>query len=112
MAAKIFVSSDTEDADLFLIVRVFDPNGNEVTFMGSTDPNTPIANGWLRVSHRMLDPDRSSPYRPYHPHDRVEALTPGVVYECDVEILASSSGDPDRLGIGADSSGQGLRVRR
>lgn len=89
MAAKLFVSSDTEDADLFLIVRVFDPDGHEVTFMGSTDPNTPIANGWLRVSHRKLDPDRSLPYRPYHPHDRVEALTPGVVYECDVEILAS-----------------------
>ncbi|MBK5265954.1 MAG: CocE/NonD family hydrolase [Acidimicrobiia bacterium] len=89
MAAKLFVSSDNRDADLFLIVRVFDPDGNEVTFMGSTDPNTPIANGWLRVSHRALDQDRSLPYRPYHPHDRVEALTPGAVYECDVEIVAS-----------------------
>jgi hypothetical protein len=87
IAAKLFVSSSTRDADLFLIVRVFDPAGKELTFMGSTDPNTPIANGWLRVSHRRLDPRRSLPYRPYHPHDRVEPLTPGVVYECDVEIL-------------------------
>jgi predicted acyl esterase len=89
MAAKLFVSSSTKDADLFLIVRVFDPQGKEVTFMGSTDPNTPIANGWLRVSHRWLDPRRSLPYRPYHPHDRVEPLTPGEVYECDVEIVTS-----------------------
>jgi uncharacterized protein len=89
MAAKLFVSSSTKDADLFLIVRVFDPQGTEVTFMGSTDPNTPIANGWLRVSHRRLDPKRSLPYRPYHPHDRVEPLTPGEVYECDVEIVTS-----------------------
>jgi hypothetical protein len=87
LAAKLFLSSSTKDADLFLIVRVFDPNGKELTFMGSTDPNTPIANGWLRVSHRRLDPERSKPYRPYHPHDRVEPLTPGEVYECDVEIL-------------------------
>ncbi len=87
MAAKLFISSSTEDADLFLIVRVFDPNGEELTFMGSTDPNTPIANGWLRASHCRLDPSRSTPYRPYHPHDRVEPLTPGQVYECDVEIL-------------------------
>jgi predicted acyl esterase len=87
LAAKLFVSSSTKDADLFLIVRVFDPKGKELTFMGSTDPNTPIANGWLRVSHRRLDPQRSKPYRPYHPHDRVEPLTPGEVYECDVEIL-------------------------
>jgi predicted acyl esterase len=87
LAAKLFVSSTTKDADLFLIVRVFDPKGKELTFMGSTDPNTPIANGWLRVSHRRLDLKRSKPYRPYHPHDRVEPLTPGEVYECDVEIL-------------------------
>ncbi|OLC17934.1 MAG: peptidase S15 [Candidatus Rokubacteria bacterium 13_1_40CM_69_27] len=89
LAAKLFVSSSTKDADLFLIVRVFDPQGKELTFMGSTDPNTPIANGWLRASHRRLDPQRSEPYRPYHPHDRVEPLTPGEVYECDVEIVST-----------------------
>ena len=89
MAAKLFVSSTTADTDLFLIVRVFDPEARELTFMGSTDPNTPIANGWLRASHRRLDPERSLPYRPFHPHDGVEPLTPGEVYECDVEIVTS-----------------------
>jgi len=87
LAAKLFVSSSTADADLFLILRVFDPNGRELTFFGSTDPHTPIANGWLRASHRRLDPKKSTPWQPYHPHDRVEPLTPGHVYECDVEIL-------------------------
>jgi hypothetical protein len=87
LAAKLFLSSSTQDADLFLIVRVFDPDGKELTFMGSTDPNTPIANGWLRASHRRLDPKRSKPYQPYHPHDRAEPLIPGKVYECDIEIL-------------------------
>jgi len=89
IAAKLFISSSTKDADLFLIVRVFDPQGKELTFFGSTDPNTPIANGWLRVSHRRLDPARTLPYRPYHPHDRVEPPAPGEVYECDVEIIPS-----------------------
>jgi predicted acyl esterase len=89
MAAKLFVSSSSTDADLFLIVRVFDPQGKELTFMGSTDPNTPIANGWLRVSHRALDPTKSTPYRPYHPHDKAVPLTPGEVYEADVEIVSS-----------------------
>lgn len=90
MAAKLFVSSKTEDADLFLVLRLFDLDGEEVTFMGSTDPNTPIANGWLRASHRKLDPKKSTPYRPYHPHDEVESLTPGSIYECEVEIVSSS----------------------
>jgi predicted acyl esterase len=89
MAAKLFVSSSTSDADLFLIVRVFDPDGKELTFMGSTDPHTLIANGWLRVSHRALDAKKSLPYRPFHPHDKVEPLTPGEVYEAEVEIVTS-----------------------
>jgi predicted acyl esterase len=89
MMAKLFVSSKTEDADLFLVLRLFDPQGDEVTFMGSTDPHTPIANGWLRASHRALDPTRTLAFRPYHPHDRVEPLMPSEIYECDVEIVTS-----------------------
>jgi uncharacterized protein len=86
IAARLFVSSSTRDADLFLIVRVFDPDGKEITFQGALDPNTPVAQGWLRASHRRLDPERSLPYRPYHTHDAVEPLTPGAVYQLDVEI--------------------------
>jgi hypothetical protein len=86
IAAKLFVSSSTVDADLFLIVRAFDPNMKEVTFMGALDPHTPLAQGWLRASHRKLDPEKSLPYRPYHPHTSKEPLKPGEVYELDVEI--------------------------
>ena len=97
VVAKLFVSSSTHDADLFLIIRLFDPDGKEVVF-GSTpflagdglgapfDPHTPIAQGWLRASHRKLDPERSTEYRPYHTHDTFEPLEPGEVYELDVEI--------------------------
>jgi predicted acyl esterase len=86
LAAKILASSSTADADLFLIVRVFDPAGNEITFQGALDPHTPIAHGWLRASHRALDVELSTPYRPFHPHARSEPLTPGEIYELDIEI--------------------------
>ncbi len=101
LAAKLFVSSSTADADLFLIVQLFDPDGAEVTFEGSTDPNTPIANGWLRASHRALDPERSLPWRPYHPHDRIEPLEPGEIYELDIEIVPTCVVVPEgyRLGL-------------
>jgi predicted acyl esterase len=89
MAARLFVSSATTDADLFLILQLFDPDGVEVTFEGSTDPNTPIANGWLRASHRALDPGRSRPWQPYHPHDQTEPLIPGAIYQLDIEIVPS-----------------------
>jgi putative CocE/NonD family hydrolase len=86
MAAKLFVSSSTRDADLFLIVRVFDPHDKEVTFQGALDPHTPVAQGWLRASRRKLDPTLTLPYRPYHAHDEHQPLTPGSIVELDVEI--------------------------
>ena len=54
--------------------------------MGALDPNTPLAHGWLRSSHRDLDPEKSLPCRPYHTHDRLEPLQPGEVYQLDIEI--------------------------
>lgn len=89
IAAKLWVSSATSDADLFLIVRAFDANMKEVVFQGALDPHTPIAQGWLRMSHRKLDPSLSLPYRPYHAHDEEQHLEPGVVYPADVEIWPS-----------------------
>jgi uncharacterized protein len=86
LAAKIFMSSQTIDADLFLIVQLFDSDGQEVTFAGSVEPAAPIAQGWLRASHRKLDPELSTEYQPYHTHDEEQFLTPGEVYELDVEI--------------------------
>ena len=56
VAAKLFVSSASTDADMFLVLRVFAPDGKEVVFQGSNDPRTPVALGWLRASHRKLDP--------------------------------------------------------
>jgi predicted acyl esterase len=86
IACKLFVSSQTNDADIFLVLRVYDPQGKEVTFHGALDPQTPVAQGWLRASHRKLDAVRSLPYRPYHTHDEIEPLVPGQVYELDIEI--------------------------
>ncbi len=86
IAAKLFVSSASTDADLFLVFRVFTPDLQEVTFIGALDPHTPIAQGWLRASHRKLDEDLSLPYRPYHTHDEKLLLTPGEIYELDIEV--------------------------
>ena len=86
IAAKLFVSSETKDADMFLVVRVFTPDMEEVVFQGALDPHTPIAQGWLRASHRKLDPEKTLLYRPYHTHDEEQPLTPGEVYELDIEV--------------------------
>jgi uncharacterized protein len=100
-AARIVLSSTTTDADVFLVLRVFTPDGREVTFQGSNDPRTPIGLGWLRASHRKLDAQRSLPYRPFHPHDEVQPLTPGQPVPLDIEIWPTSIVVPKgyRLGL-------------
>ncbi len=47
-ALKLFVSSSTSDADLFVVLRVFAPDLKEVVFQGAIDPHTPIGQGWLQ----------------------------------------------------------------
>jgi predicted acyl esterase len=95
-ALKLFVSSSTTDADLFVVLRVFSPDLKEVVFQGAIDPHTPVGQGWLRASHRKLDMKLSTPYRPYHTHDEKQPLRPGEVVELDIEIWPTSIVVPAR----------------
>ena len=72
LLANLQVSADSDDADLFVTLRAFAPDGEEVTFCGANDPRAPLSQGWLRLSHRAVDPARSLPWRPWHPHQAVE----------------------------------------
>ena len=60
-ALKLFVSSSTSDADIFVVLRVFTGDLKEVVFQGAIDPHTPVGQGWLRASHRKLDNKLSTP---------------------------------------------------
>jgi predicted acyl esterase len=90
LAANVRISSSTEDADLFVVFRVFSADMREQTFVGAIDPHTPVAQGWLRASHRALDETLSKPYRPYHSHAAAEPLQPGVPVDLAIEIWPTS----------------------
>jgi len=90
LAAVLWVSSETEDMDLFLTLRNFDAAGNEIMETGQQGAPVPVAKGWLRASHRELDPDLSLPYRPYHKHTRRQYLKPGEIVKVEVEIWPTS----------------------
>ena len=106
LAAKLSLSSSTRDADVFLVLRVFDPQGEEVVFIGSNDPRTPVSLGWLRASHRKLDPSRSLRDRPFHTHDEGWPLTPDVPVELDVEIWPTCIVVPPGYSIGLSVRGK------
>ena len=56
----------------------------------------PVALGWLRVSHRELDMERSTPEQPWHPHRREQRLEPGQIVPVEIEIWSSGT----RFGAG------------
>jgi uncharacterized protein len=105
-AAKLWLSSHTTDADIFVVLRVIAPDGTEVAFHGSNDPRTPIGLGWLRASHRQLDPKLTRPHRPYHTHDQIQPLTPGEPVELDVEIWPTCIVVPPGYRIGFSVRGK------
>jgi predicted acyl esterase len=106
IAANLKMSSSTEDADLFLVFRVFTADLREVTFAGAIDPHTPIAQGWLRASHRKLDPALSKPWRPYHTHDELQKLTPGEPVDVSVELWPTSIVVPEGYRIALSVRGK------
>jgi hypothetical protein len=105
-ALKLFVSSSTSDADLFVVLRAFGPDLKEVVFQGAIDPHTPVGQGWLRASHRKLDRKLSTPGRPYHTHDRRQPLKAGEVVELDIEIWPTCVVLPAGYRVGATIRGR------
>jgi len=88
------------------VVRVFTGDLKEIVFQGAIDPHTPVAQGWLRASHRKLDKKLSTPYRPYHTHDKKQPLKKGEVVELNVEIWPTSIVVPAGHRIGLSIRGK------
>jgi predicted acyl esterase len=90
VSAKLWVSSDGCDLDLFLTLRAYNARGEEIVFPGATDPAVPVSQGWLRASQRELCPERSAPWRPFHSHQNRLLLEQGQAVCVEVEIWPTS----------------------
>lgn len=93
MRLKLWIStSEGNDLDLFAVLRKLDSNGNEVFFSGYNGyERDSFAKGWLRASHRELDPLRSTPLRPFHSHARMQKLRAGEIVPVEMEIWPSAT---------------------
>ena len=90
MRLKLWVSTlDAEDFDLFVTLH---KAAHEVYFSGyNCCARDCVAKGWLRASHRELDPALSTPLRPWHTHRAVEPIARGQIVAVEIEILPSST---------------------
>jgi predicted acyl esterase len=52
-----------------------------------------VTRGWLKASHRALDPTRSKPWKPWHPLTRAaqKKVVPGEINEYAIEIMATAN---------------------
>jgi predicted acyl esterase len=93
MKLKLWVEAEgARDMDLFVAVKKRDAQGEEVTFYGKAGHSrSPVALGWLRVSQRELDPERSTPAQPVLAHERSLPLGKGEIVPVEIEILPSST---------------------
>lgn len=53
-------------------------------------PAQMVTEGWLKASHRELDPELSGELTPHHTHAHPEPLVPGEIYQFAVEIWPTS----------------------
>jgi predicted acyl esterase len=93
MKLKLWVEAlGADDMDLFVGVQKLDAGGTLVpfSFLNALEDG-PVALGWLRVSHRDLDEERSTPEQPWHTHRSEQRLEPGAIVPVEIEIWPSGT---------------------
>ena len=93
MKLRLWVEADgSDDLDLFVAIEKIDRTGDIVPFQffGNHEDGA-VALGWLRVSHRELDEEKSTPYQPFYKHQREIKLKTGEIVPVDIEILPSGT---------------------
>ena len=99
--ARLWVSSTSDDMDIYVTLRIIDEMDREVDYigtatMGMPTMHYPLAKGWLKVSHRKQDASRSTVYTVKHTHLAADhaLLKKDEVVPVEVEIIPSTARIP------------------
>lgn len=82
----LYISSTRTDANVIVKLAEQLPQDVAARSSGAQPQSRVVAKGWLRASHRALDPMGSIAGEPYHAHRTAEPLTPGSVYELRIGL--------------------------
>jgi uncharacterized protein len=96
--AQLWVSSTSDDMDIFVTIRIIDAQGREVDYTGPTTmglavKHYPLAKGWLKASHRKIDEARSTEYTVKHTHLKADyaPLIKNAVVPVEIEIIPNTA---------------------
>jgi putative CocE/NonD family hydrolase len=81
LALTLFAAIDQPDTNWIVALEDVDPAG------GARE----LTRGFLKASHRELDPERSTPWDPYHPHLRAEPVPVGEVVEYAIALSPTAN---------------------
>jgi predicted acyl esterase len=95
----LYASIDQEDTNWIVTLKDVGPDVSVRTVrqgereLPSTLGMRELTRGWLKASHRALDPARSKPWKPWHPLTREARakVIPGEITEYTIEILAAAN---------------------
>jgi predicted acyl esterase len=82
----LHASSTRIDMDFFVKLSEQMPQSPDDRAKGVNPASYWITKGWLRASHRALDPQKSTEMEPYRTHTNPEPIEPGKVYRFDISI--------------------------
>ena len=99
MALYLYAAIDQDDTNWIVILKDVGPDPSVRTARtGEVEvPDTlherELTRGWLKASHRAVDPKRSKPWKPWHPLTRkaCKPVTPGEITEYAIEILSTAN---------------------
>jgi hypothetical protein len=99
ISLTLYAEIDQEDTNWIVILKDVGPDPSVRTqregerFVPGNLHERELTRGWLKASHRAVDPARSKPWVPWHPLTREaqQPVTPGEINEYQIEILSTAN---------------------
>jgi uncharacterized protein len=96
---NLFAEIDQGDTNWIIILEDVGPDVSVMSVregereLPKSLPEREVTRGWLKASHRALDPKRSKPWKPWHPLTRAarQPVVPGEINEYAIEIMATAN---------------------
>jgi uncharacterized protein len=96
---NLFAEIDQDDTNWIVILKDIGPDPSVRTVregereLPENLPERELTRGWLKASHRAIDPRRSKPWKPWHPltRDAQQKIVPGEINEYAIEIMTTAN---------------------
>lgn len=96
-ALVLHASIDQDDTNWMVVLKDVGPDESVQTARDTGPavalPEREVSRGWLKASHRALDPERSKPWKPWHrlTREAQEKVVPGEINEYTIELMSTAN---------------------